>query len=90
MPKIYRLIVSNVEAIEVTPDSVQRAAVWCGGRIASEIHPFDNTVRYVAINIPTLEGVKRASEGDFIIKSDDGSFDVMGGNAFRRKYEPVS
>lgn len=93
MPRQYRLIPVSVEAIQLTPESVQRAAQWCGGVEVEEIHPTDSSKRFVALNIPTLEGVQRASEGDYIVKElslvAKGRIRVMRAREFESKYEPI-
>jgi hypothetical protein len=89
MPSRYRLIPVSVEAIQLTPETVERAATWTGGRVVEEIDPVNSLRRFVALNIPTLDGVKRASEGDFVVKSMGGEFDVMREREFRRRYEGI-
>ena len=51
------------------------------------IDPEDNTKRYVGLNIPTLEGVMRASEGDYVIKSTRGEFYPCKAGIFYETYE---
>jgi hypothetical protein len=61
----------------VTPEFVKVVAAWCKGVQTEEIDPFDSTKRYPALNVPTNDGAKRASLGDYVIKKEDGSFDVV-------------
>jgi hypothetical protein len=89
MPRKYRLIPVSVEAIQLTPESVKRAALWCGGVEVEEIDPHDSTKKFVALNIPTLSGVKRAGEGDYVIKGLQGEFSVMNSTDFETRYELV-
>lgn len=93
MPRQYRLIPISVEAIQVTPQSVHRAALWCGGIEVEEIDPIDNTKKFSALNIPTLSGVQRAGEGDYVVKEMSptarGRFRVMRQHEFETKYEPI-
>lgn len=87
MPNTYRLIPYTIEAEPVEPETSQQVALWCGGMIASEIDPRNPAKRYVAINVATLSGVKRASEGDYIIKWPQGGFTVMRKAQFEATYE---
>jgi hypothetical protein len=80
----------SVEAIQVTPESVERATLWSGARQVEEIDPNDSTKRFVALNIPTLDGVKRAGEGDYIVRNNLGEFSVMSQPEFESKYKLVS
>lgn len=90
MPKKYRLIPVSVEAMQVTPESVKRAALWCGGVEVEEIDPQDKAKKFAALNIPTLSGVKRAGETDYIVKGLQGDFSVMNREDFEARYEMVS
>ena len=89
MPKRYRLKLVDVEAIELTPENLDRAVLWCNGRAIEEIDVEDSKKRFVGINIPTLEGVLRASETDYIVKNLRGGFTVMSKYEFESKYEMV-
>lgn len=89
VPRMYRLIPVSVEAIQITPENVKRAALWCGGVEVEEIDPQDSTKKFVALNIPTLSGVKRAGESDYVIKGLQGEFSVMNQTDFEGRYELV-
>ena len=89
LPQRYRLIPVSVEAIQLSVETAERAAVWTGGRIVEEIDPINSTKRFVALNIPTLEGVQRASDGDYVVRSLGGEFSVMRAREFERKYELI-
>lgn len=88
MPRHYHLTVGGgeVEAIELTPEKLDKALLWTGGVQVVEIDPFDNVLRFVAINFPTAGEIRRASQGDFIIKDGLGNLSVMGPNEFHSKY----
>lgn len=88
-PTRYRLIVQSVEAMSVLPETLVDVAMWCGGLTREEIDPVDSKKKFVGINIPTLMGVLRASQGDFIVKDHNGIFDRMPANEFHSKYEPA-
>ena len=70
----YRKKPVEVEAIQLMSDNAEEVAVWCGGVVIEEIDPVDSDKKWVGINIPTLEGVMRASEDDYIIKGTKGEF----------------
>lgn len=90
MPHEYQLIPVHVTAIKLTPESAERAAAFCGGVLIEEIDPQDSKKRFVGINFPTLSGVKRATQGDYIVKDHTtGEISVMVAYEFERKYEPI-
>src|SRR5215204_4688636 len=89
LPRQYRLVSGVVEAMQLTPDQVPAAALWCGGMEVDEIDPLDATKKFVGLNIPTLDGVKRVSQGDYIVKNLRGEFSKMGPEEFETTYEPI-
>lgn len=89
MPKRYRLIPVSVEAIKIEPDSVQRAALWCGGFEVTEVDPDTATVRFIALNIPTEDEIMRASLGDYVLKDNRGKITVMAEADFESQYELI-
>lgn len=66
------------EARIVGPKTAENIAVWAGGRALVEHDAVDYSKTYSAVNVPTNRGVRRAAEGDYVIKQEDGSFEVMG------------
>ena len=62
-------------------------ARWCGGRIGSEAKASDHTDVAYWIDIPTLEGVMKASPGDYIIKGVRGEFYPCKPDIFEATYE---
>jgi len=81
-----------IDAMRVTPENVEEVAVWCGGRVFSEAKASDPTDVYIALDIPTLEGVVRAQTyhgGDYIIKGVQGEFYPCKPDIFAATYEPV-
>lgn len=62
----------------VSLDTAENIAVWAGGRAVMEHDAIDYSKTYPAVNIPTNRGVRRAVDGDYVIKQEDGTFDVMG------------
>jgi hypothetical protein len=87
MPKTYRVIMYTVQAIQVLPADVDRAALWCGGVKIEEYDAVDSSRKFVALNIPTINGVERASEGDYVMKTRDGGFRAVPKREFESKYE---
>lgn len=81
MPKFQKKPVT-VEARRLTQVNAEELAKWCGGRI-------EYTYR-VAFEIPTLEGVMEAQEGDWIIRGVKGEFYPCKPDIFEATYEPVS
>lgn len=62
----------------LTPETAVALSVWCGGQVVEEVDPFDDELRFPAVNVPTRSGVERASLGDYVIKDEDGTFAVKG------------
>lgn len=87
MQKKYRLISHTVEAIQLLPETVETAAMWSGGMVVTEYDAINRSQKFVAMNIPTITGVKRASEGDYIVKDAAGAITVCHKNAFEAQYE---
>lgn len=71
----------QIEARLVTLRSRKHVADWCGGCI------LDTTD---GITIQTLEGVMRASMGDWIIKGVKGEFYPCKPDIFEATYEPIA
>lgn len=85
--KHYRKKVESVQALQLSPASIDEAVRWTGGRRVEEKNPFDEDQITVGLNIPTMEGVVRASEGDYILQSWEGGFKVMSQQQFEELYE---
>lgn len=86
--KKYRRITSVLEAAEVLPETAEVVAHWCGGRVVEETNPTDRSDVYVGINVPTMRGVVRASQGDVIVRDNDG-FRVEKAHAFHQMYREI-
>jgi hypothetical protein len=89
MPQTYELISHTVQALQLTKDRIDDAEMWTSGLKAMEIDALDDKVVFVGLTVPTLDGAKRASEGDWIIKRN-GSFDVVKDHKFRQDYRKIS
>jgi hypothetical protein len=87
-PKRYRLIESLFEAVKLTPETVRDVVLWSGGVEVEEIDPIDSSKKFVGINIPTIDGVKRASQGDYVCKQE-GDFFIVPGPLFETKFESI-
>lgn len=85
----YRKKPVEIEARQLTPTSADALAQWCGGLVITEIDPLDPEVTYVGMNIPTLEGKMRASQGDYIIKGIQGEFYPCKPEIFEATYEAI-
>jgi len=62
---------------------------WCGGRYDYEAKRSDHTDVAEWISIPTLEGVMKASPGDWIIRGVAGEFYPCKPDIFEATYEAV-
>lgn len=82
MPRRFRLIPVDVEAIQLTDeDSLARAMSWSGG-IPSDMEG-------VVINVPTASGVLRVYRGEYLIKGPDGTFYKMNSEEFEKHHELI-
>lgn len=68
-------------AMLLTGELVTVISVWCHGVIVEEINP-ENGERYPALNVQCGEDVKRASLGDWVVKTGPDTFDVKKPNEF--------
>lgn len=85
-----------IEAVCLSIDNVHQIARWCGGRVIEEGKSSDPKDVYVALEIPTLEGVMRAetvdltgryNHGDFVIRGVRGEFYPCKPDIFLETYE---
>ena len=66
--------------------AMTEVARWCGGLICSEAKASDWTDVASWLNIPTLEGVMKASPGAYIIRGVQGEFSPCKPNIFEDTY----
>lgn len=85
----YPVTVYEVEAMEVKPEDAPQIARWCGGEVVTDISNVDKALRFSAILLPTLEGVKRALEGDFIVKWPGAGYQWMTKSEFDYYFKPA-
>ena len=70
---------------------VHGLASWCGGTFEHDTKPGQEyEIYYWSIEIPTLEGVMRATPGDWIIRGVQGEFYPCKPEIFEATYEAVS
>lgn len=77
------------EANQLTADNALPVAIWCGGVNVVEHDAFFHNQTFQAINVPTAEGMVRAQEGDYIVRSPSGSFYVMKAAEFQEAFDTV-
>lgn len=80
---IKRSTGDRVEAVLLTRDNIEDVARWCSGQQVQEIEPefgdfADAPKTLVGLNVPTPDGNKRVSEGQYVVHS--------GGDYFAAKY----
>jgi hypothetical protein len=86
----YRKKPVVIEAMELTGANAMRlAATWAGGKYRYEQKPSDPSDVAYWVDIPTLEGVMKANQGDFIIKGVQGEFYPCKPEIFAATYEAV-
>ena len=97
-PMRYRKKPVTIEAVALTRNNVHDVAAWCGGRVIEEGKASDPSDVYLALDIPTLEGVMRGEtmdpsglypHGDWIIRGVQGEFYPIEASIFRETYEAV-
>jgi hypothetical protein len=86
----YRKKPVVIAAMELCRDNPDDVAAWCGGRSIHDPKASDPTDVYVGVDIPTLEGVMRASVGDYVIRGVKGEFYPCKPDIFGATYEPVA
>lgn len=79
----------RVTARQFTADSITIVSVWCGAEVVAEHDALDYGMTFQALTVPTLDGPKRASQGDYVVRGPDGRFDVMKAYQFRSVYREV-
>lgn len=76
-----------VEALQVNEETVDVISNWASARIIEETDPISGE-KLEALNVPTPDGTKRASRGNYVVKMN-GRFFVAPGQQFERMYQPV-
>lgn len=90
MPQKYKLMSTGevFEAEQLKHDNGMELVDWCGGRPVTEVDPFDDSLTFFGINVPTLAGTRRCSDGDYLVRSDNGYFHVVHKYEFEHTYRP--
>lgn len=65
------------EARTLSQENASFLAAWCGGKLVNEQDAISPHINTPGINVPTANGVERASMGDTIIRKSDGTFEVF-------------
>lgn len=89
--KVYRPRVreESVQAERLTPENVDSLAKLCGGLRVRETDAHDLS-EFVGLNVPTLEGPVRCSEGNYLLRLANGSWSVLSENEFNHRYEGIT
>ena len=85
-----RPVVIEAMRFDASHSAMTEVARWCGGRIGSEAKASDRTDVAYWLDIPTLEGVMKASLGDYIIRGVQGEFYPCKSDIFEATYERVA
>lgn len=80
---------NKVTARRVTQDSITVISVWCHAPVVIEHDALFPEVTSQGLNIPTDSGPMRASDGDWIVRHSDGSFEVRKAYEFRSNFREV-
>lgn len=80
----------EVEAYQLTRRNIDSVSHLCGGRIRAlpvpTSPPSDPLLR---LDVPTLEGVKRACLGDWVVRDARMEWDVLTDDEFNEQFEAV-
>lgn len=82
----YRTRSEYIEAVQLTADNVKEVTLWCGGYEVQELDPREETRNKVGVNIPTMEGTARVSEGDYVVRDANRRFWKFSEMEFQAKY----
>lgn len=82
----FRSRAKYIEAHKLTSTNVKEVTHWCGGIEVQELPLEEEGRTLVGVNIPTLNGTMRASEGDYIVRDENRHFSKMSADEFEAKY----
>lgn len=74
-----------IMAVQINQESITEATMLTHGHVAVEVDPETNE-RSVGLNVAAIDGVKRASTGDYVIRDAAGALHVRKAEAFEEKY----
>lgn len=83
----YRTRSEYIEAMQLTADNVKEVALWCGGQEVEEFDPVTDE-RFAGINIPTMDGTARVSQGDYIFRDAKRRFWRRSAQEFQKEFVP--
>lgn len=90
MAELYHNILGEeVSVNQLTAENAEAVTLWCHGFQVEEIDALEPDKRYVGINIQTIAGGERASEGDYIIQDANGRFWPCKPYSFHSLYQKV-
>lgn len=78
-----------VEANQLTSENALVLSAWCEGVLVKEHDALQHDITFSAINVPTPEGMKRAQEGNWIVRTIQGHFYSVTQFEFDLIYEAV-
>jgi hypothetical protein len=70
IPRYRRILddhIIEVEAVQLTKENAHELAYWCDAQEVVEHDALDHNKTFVGLNFPTATGMRRASEGDYIL-----------------------
>lgn len=86
--RLFKPRTAVVVAEQVSFNTAEELVQQFGAQIVKEIDPFDSGATFIALNVPTLEGVKRASQGDWVVRVS-GGVRVIKPAQFEALYEAI-
>ena len=78
-----------IDAVIVTADNAKDVAKWCGGLAIEDRDALTRDGKMFGVNVPTLFGVERASEGYYVAKDAAGRFSVHLPREFDEQYKKI-
>ncbi len=78
----------EVYAAKLSPGNVKELAGWCEGQEVLEYDALDTAVAFVGLNIPTPEGMKRVSQGEYLVQMN-GEFFAAKPGSFEQRFELI-
>lgn len=87
MERTFRPKGTSVKAVQLEGEAaIDYAIEWCAGQKSSTS---DGITSELAVKVPTLEGVKLAVVGDYVVRVKGAGFKVMSAEEFEDRFEPV-
>lgn len=85
---LYESIPESVEAWKVTKEEADQLAEMVGGRVVEE-KPTDGGNSVVGINVPSLSGNFRVSQGDYLVQNGRNQWRRESARYFETHYREV-